>query len=76
MAADVQKALKMCIQCWRHNKEATKNVPLRSLPRGWPGKIIAMFLFGPWPKTKAENSFIPVFIDQFPKWVVWCPEHQ
>lgn len=64
------ETLKMCIQFWRQNKEVLlKNVSLRSLPRDWPGKNVAMDLCGPLPKTKAGDSFRILFIDYFSRWI-------
>ena len=74
MATDVQRVLRVCIQCWRQNKDRGRNIPTRNLPRGWPGEVVAMDLFGPLPKTKEGNVFILVLIGHFSRWVELVPD--
>ena len=68
MASDVTKALKTCVQCWQYAKGGPKKIPLRSLPRGWPGEVVAMDLFRPLPETNRDATIILVLIDRFTTW--------
>lgn len=68
MASDTQKVIKTCIHCRRHNKNYNRSVPMRWLPRGQPGEVVAMDLFRPLSKTKAGNLFIPALINHFSRW--------
>ena len=69
MARDVTNVLKTCTLCWQYAKSGPKKLPLCSLPRGWPGEVLAMDLFGPLPKTPRGSTVILVFIDHFTRWV-------
>lgn len=69
MAKDVDKVLRTCMQCWRRDRNITKKIPLGTLPRGWPGEIVASDLFGPLPRTKNGNVFILVNIVHYSIWV-------
>lgn len=69
MAKDVHKVVKVCVQCWRQNRDTTRKILLGSLPKGWPGEIIAMGLSGSLPRTKNGNVLVLVISDDFSKWV-------
>lgn len=73
MSTDVAKTLKMCMQCWRYVKGGPKKLPLKSIPKGWPGEIVAMDMFGPLPRTSRGATIILVFIDHFTRWVELIP---
>ena len=51
MAGDVIRVIKTCLQCWSNVKDRSKKAPLNMLPKGWPGEVVAMDLFGPLPRT-------------------------
>ena len=69
MCADVAKVLKTCMQCWRYVKGGPRKLPLKSIPKGWPGEVLAMDIFGPLPLTKDGNQYVLVFIDHFTRFV-------
>lgn len=69
MARDVAKVLRTCSQCWQQAKDGARMLPYRTLPRGWPGEVIAMDLFGPLPVTRTGFSLILVIVDHFSRWV-------
>ena len=69
MCADVAKVLKTCMHCWRYVKGGPKALPLKSIPKGWPGEVLAMDLFGPLPLTKKGNQHVLVLIDHFSRYV-------
>lgn len=56
-------------QCWAHARAAPRKVPINHVPRGWPGEILALNLFGPLEKTEAGNEHVLVLIDHFTPWV-------
>ena len=41
---------------------------MRTLPRGWPGEVVAMDLFGPLPRTARGATVILVMMDHFTRW--------
>ena len=65
LSSDVSKVFRMCVQCWQYARGGPKKIPLRSLPRGWPGEVVAMDLFGPLPRTNRGSTIILVLIDHF-----------
>ena len=69
MCADVAKVLKTCMHCWRYVKGGPRSLPLKSIPKGWPGEVLAMDLFGPLPLTKKGNQYVLVLIDHFSRYV-------
>ena len=68
MAADVDKVTKTCVQCWQYARGGPREIPMRTLPRGWPGEVVAMDLFGPLPRTARGATVILVLIDHFTRW--------
>lgn len=73
MAADVEKVLRMCTQCWQHSGAKLHKLPKGILPKGWPGEIVAMDLFGPLPTTVRGYTVVLVIIDHFSRWVELAP---
>ena len=68
MTADVDKVTKTCVQCWQYARGGPREIPMRTLPRGWPGEVVAMDLFGPLPRTARGATVILVMIDHFTRW--------
>ena len=69
MPKDVDKVTKTCVQCWRQTKEgARKKKAIGTLPKGWPGEVVAMDLFGPLPRTARGATIILVMMDHFTRW--------
>ena len=68
MSADVDKVMKTCVQCWQYAKGGPREIPMRTLPRGWPGEVVAMDLFGPLPRTARGATVILVMMDHFTRW--------
>lgn len=73
MSSDITKVLKTCVQCWHYVSAGPRHIPLKSLPKGWVGEIVAMDLFGPLPKTPRGNTIILVLIDHFSRWAEAVP---
>ncbi|PHJ23293.1 retrovirus-related pol polyprotein from transposon [Cystoisospora suis] len=69
IARDVARVLSTCSQCWQQAKDGARNIPGRTLPKGWPGEVIAMDLFGPLPLSRKGFLLILVIIDHFSRWV-------
>ena len=65
MSADVDKVLRTCIQCWQCATGGPLETAMRTLPRGWPGEVVAMDLFGPLPRTARGATVILVLMDHF-----------
>lgn len=65
MARDV-KGTPTCNQSWQQTREGAQKLPCQALPRGWPGEVIAMDLFGPLPITRRRFSRILVIFDPYP----------
>ncbi|PHJ20671.1 gag-pol fusion protein [Cystoisospora suis] len=69
MDMDVRRVMNTCLQCWQHATSGPRSFPMRALPRGWPGEVVAMYMFGPLTETTRGATIILVLIDHFTRWV-------
>ena len=68
MSSDVDKDLQTFTQCWQYATGGPREIAMRTLPRGWPGGVVAMDLFGPLPRTPRGATVILVLMDHFTRW--------